>query len=79
MNTDKRDSIAEEVKKGVEDVRDSAEAAVHQSAAEAERMRRETEGDTMTPGEKLTSGVDEAKERIKEGAANARKNIRDNT
>ncbi len=79
MSTEKRDSITDEVKKGVQDVRDSAGAAMHHSAAEAERERRETEGDTMTPGEKMASGADEAKERIKEGVDNAKRSVRDNT
>jgi hypothetical protein len=79
MSTKDRDSITDEVKKGVQDVRDSAAAAVHRSAAEAERERREVEGDTMTPGEKMASVVDETKERMKEGADNAKKSIRDNT
>jgi hypothetical protein len=79
MSTEKRDSIADEVKKGVEDVRDSAAAAIHHSAAEAEHERREVAGDTMTPGEKVTSAVDEAKERMKEGVDKTKRNIRDNT
>ncbi len=79
MSTEDRHSITEEVKRGVQDVRDSAAEAVHHSAAEGERARRETEGDTMTPGEKMTSVVDETKERMKEGADKAKRSIRDNT
>lgn len=79
MSTDERHSITEEVKRGVQDVRDSAGEAMHHSAAEAEKERRETSGDTMTPGEKVASAADEAKERIKEGADHAKRSIRDNT
>lgn len=79
MSTDKHDSITEEVKRGVQDVRDSAGEAMHHSAAEAEKARRETAGDTMTPGEKIASAADEAKERIKEGSDHAKRSIRDNT
>ncbi|MBV8117573.1 MAG: hypothetical protein JOZ01_06320 [Candidatus Eremiobacteraeota bacterium] len=79
MSIDKRDSITEEVKKGVLDARDSAGEAMHHSAAEAERTRREVAGDTMTPGDKVASTLDEAKERIKEGSDHAKRNIRDST
>jgi hypothetical protein len=79
MSTKNRHSITDEVKKGVQDVRDSAAAAVHHSAAEAERARRETEGDTLTAGEKMASVADETKERMKEGVDNAKKSIRDHT
>ena len=79
MDTDKRHSITEEVKRGVQDVRDSAAEAMHHSAAEAEHTRRDVAGDAMTPGEKIASGANEAKERIKEGADKAKRSIRDNT
>lgn len=79
MSTDNRDSITDQVKKGIQDVRDSAGEAMHHSAAEAEKTRRETAGDTMTPGQKVASGVDEAKQRIEEGADHAKRNIRDST
>lgn len=79
MSTENRHSITDEVKRGVQDVRDSAAEAVHHSAAEAEKTRREVDGDTMTPGEKVASGFDEAKERLKAGADAAKRNIRDNT
>ncbi|MBV8636553.1 MAG: hypothetical protein JO322_00570 [Candidatus Eremiobacteraeota bacterium] len=79
MSTENRHSITDEVEKGVKDVRDSAAAAIHHSAAEAERNRREVEGDTMTPGEKMASVADEAKERIKEGIDDTKKSVRDHT
>ncbi len=79
MSTENRHSITEEVKRGAQDVRDSASEAMHHSAAEAERTRRETAGDTMTPGEKTASAIDEAKERIEEGVDKTKRSVRDNT
>ena len=79
MSTEDRHSITEQVKRGAEDVRDSAAEAMHHSAAEAERERRETAGDTMTPGEKTASVMDEAKERIKEGVDKSKRSVRDHT
>lgn len=79
MSTENRHNIKDEIEKGVKDVRDAAGAAMHHSAAEAEHTRREVEGDTMTPGEKITSGVTEAKERMKEGVDDAKRSIRDKT
>ncbi len=79
MSTENRHSITDEVKRGVQDVRDSAAEAMHHSAAEAEKTRREVDGDAMTPGEKIASGATEAKERVKEGADHAKRSIRDNT
>lgn len=79
MSTENRHSIKDEIEKGVKDVRDTAAAGMHHSAAEAEHTRREVEGDTMTPGEKVTSGATEAKERVKEGIDNAKRNVRDHT
>jgi hypothetical protein len=76
---DKRHSITEVVKRGVRDVRDSAAEAMHHSAAEAEHTHREVSGEAMTPGEKITSATNEAKERIQEGADKAKRSIRDNT
>lgn len=79
MSTEHRHSIGEEVKRGVEDVRDAASEALHHSAAEAEHERREAAGDTMTPGEKAASAMDEAKERIEEGVDKTKRSVRDHT
>ena len=49
--------------KVVEDARDAVGETLHRSAAEAERSRRETEGDKMTTSEKVVSGVSELKHR----------------
>lgn len=72
-------SITGEIEKGVKDVGDAVKSGMHRSAADAERTQREVAGDTMTPGEKVKSGANEASERIKAGVDDAKRTIRDNT
>ncbi len=72
-------TITGQIKRGAKDVRDAVDETMHRSTAEAEHTRREVEGDTMTPGEKMASGINEAKERLEAEADKAKRNIRDNT
>ncbi len=72
-------TISGQIERGVKDVRDGAHEVMHRSTAEAEHTRRETEGDTMTPGEKVASGVNEAKNRVEAEGDKAKRNVRDNT
>jgi len=71
-------TITGQIKRGVKDVRDAVDETMHRSTADAERARRETEGDLMTPGEKVQSGVNEAKERLEAEGDKTKRNIRDN-
>ncbi|HTU81218.1 MAG TPA: hypothetical protein VMF61_03760 [Candidatus Acidoferrales bacterium] len=57
-------------------VRDTVDEAMHRSAAEGERARRDIEGDAMTPGEKVTSVADEAKHRTEAGMDHAKRKLR---
>lgn len=79
MSTDNRESITGEIEKGAKDVRDTVSAGLHHSAAEAERARRDANGDEMTADQKIASGANEAKQRIQEGVDNAKRHVRDNT
>jgi hypothetical protein len=56
---DVRDKIVDKVEKA----HDALDEALHRSAADAEHAHREHAGDTMTPGEKFVSGVNELKHR----------------
>jgi hypothetical protein len=56
--------VADDVKGAAENVKDSVNEALHRSTAEAERIRREAAGDTMTPGEKAGSVINETKNTI---------------
>lgn len=72
-------SLTGQIERGVKDVRDGAHEVMHRSTAEAEHARREAEGDAMTPGEKVASGLNEAKNRVEAEGDKAKRNIRDNT
>ncbi len=58
------DDITNSVKNAVGAVKDSVSEAVHKSTADAEHARREAAGDTMTPGQQVTSVVNEAKNNV---------------
>lgn len=73
------DKAADAVKKTVDDVRDTAHEAGHRSNADAERAKRETLGDAMTPGEKAGSAVNEAKERVAAEYDKGKRDLRDKT
>ena len=77
--SDSDKTITGQVKHGIEDARDSAGEAMHRSAAEAEKTRRDVDGDNMTLGEKVTSGVSEAKHRLEAEGDKAKRTTRDNT
>lgn len=72
-------TVSGQIERGLKDARDALDETMHRSAAEAERTRREIEGEEMTPGEKIASGANEAKERLEAEADKAKRNIRDHT
>ncbi len=55
--------VRDEIVKTVEKAHDAIDEALHRSSADAEHARRDLAGDTMTPGEKFVSGVNELKHR----------------
>lgn len=72
-------SIKHEIDKAARDVKDASSEALHRTAADAEKARREAEGDEMTSGEKLESMANEAKHRTQAGVDAAKRSVRDNT
>jgi hypothetical protein len=60
-------------------VKDATNETIHRTAAEGEKARREVDGDSMTPSEKLASVADEAKQRVEAGVDHAKQAIRKNT
>ncbi|MBV9233200.1 MAG: hypothetical protein JO030_04095 [Candidatus Eremiobacteraeota bacterium] len=77
MSKDPLDKTADAVKKVADNVRDSVHEAGHRSNAEGERVKRETLGDSMTPGEKAGSAVNEAKERVQAEFDKGKRDLRD--
>ena len=57
-------SIKDDLNNIVGAVKDTFSEAGHKSTADAEASRREVAGDTMTPGEKLGSMANEAKNSV---------------
>jgi uncharacterized protein YjbJ (UPF0337 family) len=72
-------SIGESIKNTVENARDAASEQLHKSAADAQRTRRDVEGDAMTPGEKLTSVASEAKHRVEAAGDHLKREVRERT
>jgi hypothetical protein len=64
--------IKDQLKNTVGMVKDSVSEAAHKSEAEAERASRELAGDTLTPGEKVGSVANEAKNRVQAGIDHAK-------
>lgn len=64
------------IKDTIENVRDATKETLHRSTADAERAKREALSDEMTTGEKATSGVNEAKNRVQAEADKAKRKLR---
>ena len=67
------------IKDTIADAKDATNETLHRSAADAERTRREVEGESMTPGEKVASGASEAKHRVEAEIDKTKRNVRDRT
>jgi SMC interacting uncharacterized protein involved in chromosome segregation len=72
-------SLKDTVNHAVNDVKDAASEAQHRSSAEAEKTRREVDGDNMTAGEKLGSVANEATNRTQAELDKTKRDVRDNT
>ena len=73
------DKIADALKHGVDDARDTMNEAGHRSKADLERDRRDVDGDVMTPGERVGSALEEGKERTLAEVDRAKRDVRDRT
>jgi len=73
------DDVADAVKKTVDDARDGLNEARHRGEADLEREHRESEGDSMTAGDKAGSLAKEVKERMLSEVDGAKRKLRDAT
>ncbi len=71
--------MTDKISKAIDDVADTVKEGVHRTAAEGERAKRDVAGDTMTPGERAGSVINEAGDELKAGVERARRNVRDST
>jgi gas vesicle protein len=65
-----------EVKKIGKNIKDSITEGIHRGEAEAEREKRATAGEVMTPGEKAESVVHEVSEDSKAGVDRLKRDVR---
>jgi len=79
MSKDSLDKAADAVKGTVDNVRDTVHEAEHRGAAEAEKAKRQTAGDAMTPSEKAGSAINETKHRTLAEVDAAKRDIRNNS
>jgi len=70
------DSAIDQAKKTVADVRDGADEAMHRSAADAEKTRRDVAGNSLTPKEKLVSAASEIQHRTQAEMDRAKRELR---
>lgn len=64
------------IKKTVDNITDKVNQMTHEGNADAEQATRDTFGDQMTPGEKVGSVANEAKERFLGGVDKAKQDVR---
>jgi hypothetical protein len=71
--------LKETAKKAIDDVDDALHEVAHRGAAEAERTKRETAGDSMTLGEKTKSVANEGGNRVAAEVDRVKRDVRDKT
>jgi hypothetical protein len=73
------EKVKQAVKDSVDNVIDATRESLHRSSADAERMRRDVDGDRMTTTEKMTSATNETRERVAAGIDHAKQEVRKRT
>lgn len=71
--------LKHELDKFADNVKDTVNEAGHRSDAKAEQAKRDVAGDTMTPGEKLGSAVNQAKNTAQADVDATKRDVRNNT
>lgn len=71
-------SVEKEIKKTAENIRDTVSEAKHRTAAEAEKMNRDSDP-TMSKGEQMRSAVNETKNNIQADMDKGKREIRNKT
>ncbi len=71
------EEVADAVKHGAADAKDRVGEATHRGAAEGEHAKRDLAGDTLTPGERASSVLNEGKEDLLGGVDHAKRDVRD--
>jgi hypothetical protein len=79
VSKDTLDKAADAVKGAVDNIKDTVHEGQHRAAADNERAKRETLGNDMTPGEKIGSAVNEAKNRAQAEYDATKRDVREKT
>jgi hypothetical protein len=79
MSKDPINKAADALDKGIKNVKDTFNEGRHRGEADAERAKRETVGDEMTTSEKLSSAVNEAKNRAQAEYDAGKRDVRNKT
>jgi len=72
-------SLERELNKATKNMRDAVDEAKHRSAAEAERLDRESDSGTMTEGDRLRSALNETRHNIEADIDKGKREVRKNT
>ncbi|HTV73726.1 MAG TPA: hypothetical protein VME66_08495 [Candidatus Acidoferrales bacterium] len=71
--------VQHEIDKSAKNIKDTVTEADHRAQARAERERRESAGDLLSPGEKVKSHANEAKHEVLAEVDKAKRAVRDHT
>jgi hypothetical protein len=67
------------LKDAVNNIKDTVSEAGHRSAADGEQAKRDVAGDSMTPGQKVGSVINQGAETVKADVDAAKRDVRNNT
>jgi hypothetical protein len=76
MSKDALDKAADTIKRSTDNLKDAVRERQHRATADAERARRETLGDELSPTEKSKSLLNEVKERTEAEIDAAKREVR---
>jgi predicted nucleic acid-binding Zn-ribbon protein len=72
-------SLERELDKASKNIRDAVDEVKHRTAADAERLDRETDPGTMTESERFRSALNETKHNIEADIDKGKRELRKNT
>ncbi len=70
------DRPQDKIERTLKNTHDTIDQTLHESAAQAQRSRRESDGDEMTTKEKIVSHADELRHRVDAGVDEVKKKAR---
>lgn len=71
--------LERELDKATKNMRDAVDEVKHRTAAESERLKRESDPGTMTEGERLRSALNETRHNVEADVDKGKRDVRRNT